>query len=391
MTLMNTSQFNDTIHHCQPSSCNNELKWFEQQIVNSIIIFAVICFILCTIPSITNLLDSSRFHYPRRALIHVCTCYMAICTIGYLNSTILGPIQRFSCENDFMLHHSSNSNRVSSICVLNFLAYYYFDSAANNWWIVWMGTWLLATKWQWPHESIKHYTLHIHLFAWAMPYIGTIIALYFHAIDGDPLLMSCSIGNQDPINQFWFIIIPLTLMIIIGLILSIINVVSLVQINYAMKRSVYMKIYGKISNDSINKQLIRLILFTIYYNLSQIIILTCHIMEYRIKLFGECLMIQDHNLTFMKHHVKLLIGIVTGFSICFTDKTITIWSEILVRNHNEQQQQEMNRSNSNERLSLQIQLDGENVSSETSDNYAILMDTKEEEEDEEDEDRCEAS
>lgn len=61
---------------------------------------------------------------------------------------------------------------------------YYFEMAANLWWVVLTLTWFLAAGLKWGHEPIEAKSHYFHLVTWALPAALTIAILAMGKVEG---------------------------------------------------------------------------------------------------------------------------------------------------------------------------------------------------------------
>ena len=69
--------------------------------------------------------------------------------------------------------------------------------------------WFLAAGMKWSCEAISDYGKYMHIAAWTLPALKTIIILSTNAVDGDPFLGTCGVGNTDIGQMHTFILAPL--------------------------------------------------------------------------------------------------------------------------------------------------------------------------------------
>ena len=69
-------------------------------------------------------------------------------------------------------------------CTILFMLLYYFEMAANLWWVVLTLTWFLAAGLKWGHEPIEAKSHYFHLVTWALPAALTIAILALGKVEG---------------------------------------------------------------------------------------------------------------------------------------------------------------------------------------------------------------
>ena len=66
---------------------------------------------------------------------------------------------------------------------------YYFEMAANLWWVVLTLTWFLAAGLKWGHEPIEAKSHYFHLATWALPAALTIAILAMGKVEGTEIVL----------------------------------------------------------------------------------------------------------------------------------------------------------------------------------------------------------
>jgi len=69
--------------------------------------------------------------------------------------------------------------------------------------------WFLAAGMKWSCEAISGYSMYMHIIAWSLPGLKTIIILSTNVVDGDPFLGTCGVGNTNIQQMHTFILAPL--------------------------------------------------------------------------------------------------------------------------------------------------------------------------------------
>ena len=69
--------------------------------------------------------------------------------------------------------------------------------------------WFLAAGMKWSCEAISNYSSYMHVLAWTIPALQTILIMVTNQVDGDPFLGICSVGNNNIEQMHTFILAPL--------------------------------------------------------------------------------------------------------------------------------------------------------------------------------------
>jgi frizzled protein 1/7 len=135
---------------------------------------------------------------------------------------------------------------------------YYFEMAANLWWVVLTLTWFLAAGLKWGHEPIEAKSHYFHLVTWALPAALTIAILAMGKVEGVCVLLTnrlvcifflnpfccstgivplgdvlsgvCSVGIWDMSALRLFVLGPLFLFLIVGTIFLLGGFISLFRV-----------------------------------------------------------------------------------------------------------------------------------------------------------------
>ena len=83
-------------------------------------------------------------------------------------------------------------------CTILFMLLYYFEMAANLWWVVLTLTWFLAAGLKWGHEPIEAKSHYFHLVTWALPAALTIAILALGKVEGIHLMLCVLDANHLP-------------------------------------------------------------------------------------------------------------------------------------------------------------------------------------------------
>ncbi|ODM92101.1 Frizzled-1 [Orchesella cincta] len=203
----------------------------QQKYVAAVVIgiFAASTLVSSLFTIITAILDSSRFSYPERAIVHLAVCYAAL-AICYLIGAIWGT--EISCENKFIVYGPGSAS-----CTLLFMFTYFFTFASHIWWVLLSLTWYLSAGLKWGGEAIATYSLYFHLTAWGVSAFLTMATVALGYVEGDPLAGPCALGIQRSPQLLYFMMIPLVVLVCIGMFFFSLGFLALFRIRQEIKRS----------------------------------------------------------------------------------------------------------------------------------------------------------
>ena len=250
--------------------------------------WSFVCFVSSLFTFFTYLVDRRRFKYPERPIIILSSCYVFI-SITFLIG--FSAQKSISCNSDHLQysnHGSStgtNSNSGSEIitqglsnigCTISFVLLYYFLMASSFWWVVLSFTWLLAAGLKWSHEAIERKAVAFHAFAWSVPLLLTILVLFFRGVEGDDISGTCFTGIVDPNFTLLFVLLPLVISLLFGFTFLVVGFVSLCRVRHFIKKN------GD-RTDKLEKLMIRIGVFSLFYMVPAIILISCFFYEYRFR------------------------------------------------------------------------------------------------------------
>ncbi|UYV63658.1 FZD9 [Cordylochernes scorpioides] len=211
-------------YNCVPK-CGHDVKYTaEHKVFTSLWmgVFSSVSFMATLLTVLTFCIDAARFRFPEKPIVFLNIC-LFFCSLAYIIRVFGGP-EFISCKNsengeDYLTHEGLES----SGCIVVFLLLYYFGIAALAWWVILAVTWYLAAGKQWSHEAIDARASYFHFLAWGLPSGLTITVLILRYVDADELTGMCFIGNHDSYALLSFVIIPMFILIILGIIFMIVG------------------------------------------------------------------------------------------------------------------------------------------------------------------------
>ncbi|KAF2358807.1 Frizzled domain [Trinorchestia longiramus] len=153
-------------------------------------VFTLVSFILSR--TRYGFLESVAFRYPDRCCLHMVVCYCMV-SAGYLMRLGLGPSFTTCVSGDEESGSSPTKyeNREMAVldtsCVLVFLLLYYFTNAAAMWFSVLCCCWLGGVWRNWGHAVLLRGAVYMHLVAWGIPAMLSILVLNRRVLMPDQL------------------------------------------------------------------------------------------------------------------------------------------------------------------------------------------------------------
>jgi len=324
-------------------------------------VWAAICMASCLFTVLTFLLDVRRFRYPERPVVFLSVCYFMV-ALAYVIGYAMGD--SVSCNPPFPPRENSKlpiNKMVSTItqgtkreaCTILFMLLYYFEMAANLWWVVLTLTWFLAAGLKWGHEPIEAKSHYFHLVTWALPAALTIAILALGKVEGDVLSGVCSVGVWDMAALRYFVLAPLCIFLSVGTIFLLGGFISLFRVRTLMKS-------GGTKTDKLEKFMLRIGVFSFLYTVPAIIVIAClsheqayfdswmlgwqqnkctdpkwngtiHCPNPKSAYHGSSTYPKPEFVLFMiKHLMMLIVGISSGFWV-WSSKTLATWTNFYRR------------------------------------------------------------
>ena len=240
--------------------------------------WAIFCVISTLFTILTFLIEPKRFEYPERAIIFLSICYFFIGIVflfGFLLNDSVACNQPFpqpqGHTNVQMIRTITQGNK-NEKCTLLFMTLYFFLISNAIWWIILTISWFLSACLQWGNEAIESNSHYFHLFSWTIPAIMTILVLAMNKLEGDVLTGVCFISTWNPSYMIIFVLIPIAILLILGLIFLVSGFISLLNIRTTMK--------SKSRNlKKFDKFMIKIGFFSILYLIPSFTMIACYYYE----------------------------------------------------------------------------------------------------------------
>ena len=246
---------------------------------NWIFICATICAVSSGITVLTYLADVSRFAYPEKPII----CH-SVCCLFYA----LGHFFRILTGVDGVACTQSKLGRVylqegldgEFICTMSFLVIYYAQMALHIWWVVLAVSWYLTAARGWSQEALESISIWFHVAAWGLASVPSVIVLATKRFEGDPLTGLCTVGSQTPINLLYFILIPVSLCAMFGILLISYGFISVFKVRKRLRTTKIDSNLSGVDTKRFDKLMIRMSVFTISYIVPTVVYLVLTTYEY---------------------------------------------------------------------------------------------------------------
>ena len=95
--------------------------------------------------------------------------------------------------------------------------------AGSLWWVMLTVAWFLSTGLKWAPDSLESWSSYMHAIVWTLSAIKTVVVIITKKIGGDVLSGVCYVGLWDSGTLLYFVIIPLVLYHVIGIIMLVIG------------------------------------------------------------------------------------------------------------------------------------------------------------------------
>ena len=158
-------------------------------------------------------------------------------------------------------------------CTVIGMTLYYFTMAGASWWVMLTVSWFLSTSLKWSSDYLESISSYMHATVWTISAIQTIIVMITKKISGDILSGVCFVGLLDSETLLNFVIIPLALYLIIGIIMLMIGQC------YSFKVKEEFEENGN-KTDRLENLITRIGVFSFLYLVPSIIMIFCYIFEY---------------------------------------------------------------------------------------------------------------
>ncbi|CAM9846840.1 unnamed protein product [Lampetra planeri] len=295
-------------------------------------LWSVACFFASLTTVLTFMIDVRRFQYPERPIVLISSCYLFV-SLGYIVRLVAGH-DGVACSREPERRHVLYETTGPALCTTVFLLTYFFSMASSIWWVILSFTWFLAAGLKWGSEAIASYSQYFHMAAWLLPSVKSIAILAMSSVDGDPVAGICSVGNQSLDTLRGFVLAPMVVYLLIGVMFIMAGFVSLFRIRSVIKQG------GK-KTDKLDKLMLRIGVVTVLYTLPAAVLVGCYFYEQHHREAWE----RAHNcdcvpeaqrerpafaVFMLKYFMCLVAGITSGVWI-WSAKTLDSWKRLCSR------------------------------------------------------------
>ncbi|CAG5125490.1 unnamed protein product [Candidula unifasciata] len=238
-----------------------------------ITVWASLCFVSTLLTVATCAVDPARFRYPERPIIFLAVCYL-LQSVAYIIRAAIGA-EAVSCDTAkdgglFVIQEGLEN----AWCIIVFLLLYFFGMASCIWWVVLAITWFLASGQKWGQQAIEGLSSYFHMAAWTIPAVKTIILVTMRRVDGDELTGLCYVGNQHPMFLTFFVLIPLLVYLLAGLVFILAGFASMMRIRRNLKQD------GSNGNiRKLEKLMAKVSVYSVLYTVPAVCVIGCHFYE----------------------------------------------------------------------------------------------------------------
>uniref|UniRef100_A0A1A8JNR5 Frizzled-3 n=3 Tax=Nothobranchius kuhntae TaxID=321403 RepID=A0A1A8JNR5_NOTKU len=249
-------------------------------------VVSIVCLSATLFTFLTFLIDVSRFRYPERPIIFYAVCYMMVSLVFFLGFLLE---ERVSCNAA-----SPGKFRASTVtqgshnkaCTLLFMVLYFFTMAGSVWWVILTITWFLAAVPKWGSEAIEKKALLFHACAWGVPGILTVTLLAMNKIEGDSISGVCFVGLYDLTALHWFLLVPLGLDVLVGVLLLLAGIAALNRVRMEIPLE-------KENQEKLVKFMIRIGVFSVLYLVPLLTVIACYLYESSYRSIWETTWVQE--------------------------------------------------------------------------------------------------
>ena len=234
-------------------------------------VWSILCFISTAITVLTFAIDTSRFKYPERPIIFLSICYN-LYSIAHIIR--LGGGREIACDSQRVYSVAAGMSIADhASCSVVFLMLYYFGMASALWWVLLTFAWFLSASLKWGQEAIEAKATFFHVIAWTVPAVQTMLVLIMRKVDADELSGLCYVGSNSAKDLAGYVIAPLCVYVIIGVIFLLAGFVSLCRIRQVLKDK-------ETKTDKLEKLMVRIGVFSILYSIPMTTAIGCYLYEH---------------------------------------------------------------------------------------------------------------
>ncbi|XP_011490052.1 frizzled-3 isoform X2 [Oryzias latipes] len=235
-------------------------------------VVSIVCLSATLFTFLTFLIDVARFRYPERPIIFYAVCYMMVSLVFFLGFLLENKVSCNTASPGKFRASTVTQGSHNKACTLLFMVLYFFTMAGSIWWVILTITWFLAAVPKWGSEAIEKKALLFHACAWGVPGILTVTLLAMNKIEGDGMSGVCFVGLYDLTALRWFLLAPLGLDVVVGVVLLLAGIAALNRVRMEIPLE-------KENREKLVKFMIRIGVFSVLYLVPLLTVLACYLYE----------------------------------------------------------------------------------------------------------------
>ncbi|XP_067239222.1 frizzled-3a isoform X1 [Chanodichthys erythropterus] len=249
-------------------------------------VISIVCLSATLFTFLTFLIDVGRFRYPERPIIFYAVCYMMVSLVFFLGFLLEERVSCNAASPGRFRAATVTQGSHNKACTLLFMTLYFFTMAGSVWWVILTITWFLAAVPKWGSEAIEKKALLFHAVAWGVPGALTITLMAMNKIEGDSMSGVCFVGLYDLMALRWFLLVPLALDVVVGVVLLLAGIAALNRVRMEIPLE-------KENQDKLVKFMIRIGVFSILYLVPLLTVIGCYLYEQSHRSVWETTWVQE--------------------------------------------------------------------------------------------------
>uniref|UniRef100_A0A8C5M5T7 Frizzled-6 n=1 Tax=Leptobrachium leishanense TaxID=445787 RepID=A0A8C5M5T7_9ANUR len=333
------------VNHCAPPCPNMYFQKGDLDFAKNFIgIISIICLCATLFTFLTFLIDVRRFRYPERPIIFYSISYSIVSLMYFIGFLLGNSISCSDADENFADGDTVVLGSQNKACTVMFMLLYFCTMSGTIWWVMLTITWYLAAGQKWSCEAIEQKSMWFHTVAWGLPGILTVVLLAMNKVEGDNISGVCFVGLYDRSVSTYFVLLPLSLCVFIGLSLLLAGIISLNNVRQVIQ-------HDERNQEKLKKFMIRIGVFSGTYLVPLVILLGCYGYEQVSRTTWEMTWVSDHC---KEYHIpcphnlqtlarpnlalfltKYVMTLIVGISAIFwvgSKKTCSEWANFFHRN-----------------------------------------------------------
>uniref|UniRef100_A0A673LI70 Frizzled-3 n=1 Tax=Sinocyclocheilus rhinocerous TaxID=307959 RepID=A0A673LI70_9TELE len=249
-------------------------------------VVSIVCLSATLFTFLTFLIDVGRFRYPERPIIFYAVCYMMVSLVFFLGFLLEDRVSCNAASPGRFRASTVTQGSHNKACTLLFMTLYFFTMAGSVWWVILTITWFLAAVPKWGSEAIEKKALLFHVVAWGIPGALTITLMAMNKIEGDSMSGVCFVGLYDLMALRWFLLVPLALDVVVGVVLLLAGIAALNRVRMEIPLE-------KENQDKLVKFMIRIGVFSVLYLVPLLTVIGCCLYEQSHRSVWETTWVQE--------------------------------------------------------------------------------------------------